>query len=52
MIMLNLLLTFVLSLLTFSSEIKNTSWLNIDSDVYDVNDSYTNPPLPRVPCGS
>ena len=36
MIMLNLLLTFVLSLLTFSSEIKNTSWVNIDSDIYEL----------------
>ena len=34
--MLNLLLTFVLSLLTFSSEIKNTSWVNIDSDIYEL----------------
>ena len=36
MIMLNLLLTFVLSLLTFSSEIKNTSWINIDSGIYEL----------------
>ena len=36
MIMLNLPLTFVLSLLTFSSEIKNTSWVNIDSDIYEL----------------
>lgn len=36
MIMLNLLLTFVLSLLTFSSEIKNTSWVNIDSGIYEL----------------
>ena len=34
--MLNLLLTFVLSLLTFSSEIKNTSWINIDSGIYEL----------------
>ena len=34
--MLNLLLTFVLSLITFSSEIKNTSWVNIDSDIYEL----------------
>ena len=34
--MLNLPLTFVLSLLTFSSEIKNTSWVNIDSDIYEL----------------
>ena len=34
--MLNLLLTFILSLLTFSSEIKNTSWVNIDSDIYEL----------------
>ena len=41
--MLNLLLTFVLSLLTFSSEIKNTSWVNIDSGIYELriySDSY------------
>ena len=36
MIMLNLLLTFILSLLTFSSEIKNTSWVNIDNDIYEL----------------
>ena len=43
MIMLNLLLTFVLSLLTFSTEIKNTSWVNIDSGIYELriySDSY------------
>ena len=36
MIMLNLLLTFILSLLTFSSEIKNTSWVNIDGGIYEL----------------
>ena len=43
MIMLNLLLTFVISLITFSSEIKNTSWVNIHSDIYELriySDSY------------